>query len=160
MPEEPIVRELLLSDREALLDMYRSFDLLGAAQGLPPRTEEAREDWVGHILEADYSLGAWNGEGRLMGHVFLAFSDFGEAELAVFVHQDFRQRRLGTVLSRRLLEWAKQKNIRRIWALVASDNIPALRLLKRCGFRSAALTFPAIEMELDLSPASELPAHC
>ena len=93
-----------------------------------------------------------------MGHVFLAFSDFGVAELAAFVHQDFRQRRLGTTLTHWLIEWAGTHQIRRVWALVASDNLPALRLLKRCGFRTAQLTFPTIEMELDLAP-SKAAAH-
>ena len=158
MKEATEIRELVAADREPLLDMYRSFDLLGVAQGLPPRTEEAREDWVDHILAEDHSLGAWSEEGRLMGHVFLAFSDFGVAELAAFVHQDFRQRRLGTTLTQKLIEWAGTHQIRRVWALVASDNLPALRLLKRCGFRTAQLTFPTIEMELDVAP-SRAAAH-
>ena len=65
MIETSLVREILPADREALLDMYRSFDPLAVAQGLPPRTEEAREDWVDHILAEDHSLGAWAEDGRL-----------------------------------------------------------------------------------------------
>ena len=147
------------ASREPLLDMYRSFDPLGAAHGLPPRSEEAREEWIDHILGEDHSVGAWSEDGRVMGHVFLAFSDFGEAELAAFVHQDFRGRRLGSTLTRELLAWAQQKGIRRVWALVASDNVPALRMLKCCGFRHVRLTFPSLEMEIRLPAASEAAAH-
>ncbi len=150
MPDTIQVRSLSTADREILLAMYRTFDPLGVAQGLPPRNEEARQIWIGRAIEEEINVGAFSPAGELAGHGFLASSDAGEAELAVFVHQGFRQRGVGTALVKAVLQRAGQNRLRRIWAMTASDNLPALRLLKRCGFRSSRFTFPVVELELEL----------
>jgi RimJ/RimL family protein N-acetyltransferase len=142
------IRELTRADRNGLLRMYDGFEPLGVAQGLPPRSSDARRDWIDQALAEDYNVGALDESGQIVGHVFLAVSGPKEVELAAFVHQDWRQRRIGTALVARALEHARRAGQRRVWALVASENIPAVRLLKNAGFRSAGLTFPVIELEL------------
>ena len=138
------------ADRELLLGMYRGFDPLGAAQGLPPRNEEARRIWIDRALEEEINVGAFSTAAGLAGHTFLASSDAGEAELAVFVHQVYRRRGVGTALARAVLQWAEHLGLRRILASTASENIPALRLLKRFCFRSKRFTSPVLELELEL----------
>ena len=144
------VRPATPDDREFLLGMYRSFDPLGAAQGLPPRSEEARRIWIDRALQAEINVGAFSTAGDLAGHAFLASSDAGEAELAVFVNQAYRRRGIATALVRAVLQGAEHLGLRRILAMTASENVPALRLLKRCGFRSVRFTFPVMELELEL----------
>jgi ribosomal protein S18 acetylase RimI-like enzyme len=124
MPDTIQVRSLSTADREILLAMYRTFDPLGVAQGLPPRNEEARQIWIGRAIEEEINVGAFSPAGELAGHGFLASSA--------------------------VLQRAGQNRLRRIWAMTASDNLPALRLLKRCGFRSSRFTFPVVELELEL----------
>lgn len=143
------IREVSRADRDALLRMYRTFDPLGVAQGLPPRSEEARQEWIDRALAEEFNWGAFTAAGDAAGHVFLAGSAPREVELAAFVHQGFRQRRIGTALVKAALARAARDQMRRVWALVSTDNLPALRLLKRCGFRSARLTFPTVELELN-----------
>jgi hypothetical protein len=40
------VRPLELPQRDLLIGMYDRFDPLGEALGLPPRSAEARRDWI------------------------------------------------------------------------------------------------------------------
>jgi RimJ/RimL family protein N-acetyltransferase len=149
--DNPIqIRPLTLADREILLEMYRTFEPLGGAQGLPPRVEEARQTWIDRALQQEVNVGAFSTGGDLAGHSFLASSDAGEAELAIFVHQRTRQRGIGTDLLRAVLQTAEQRGLRRIHAVTTSDNIPKLRLLKRCGFRFLQPTYDAEVLVLDL----------
>jgi RimJ/RimL family protein N-acetyltransferase len=144
------VRPLNTEDRELLLRMYRSFDPLGGAQGLPPRNEEIREIWIDRALKEKINVGAFSAAGDLAGHSFLASSDGGDTELAVFVHQGSRRRGIGTAMVRAVLQRAEQTGLRRIRATAASENFPALRFLKRWGFRSSGFTYAATELHLEL----------
>jgi RimJ/RimL family protein N-acetyltransferase len=144
------IRPLILADREILLGMYRTFEPLGGAQGLPPRVEEARQTWIDRALQREVNVGAFSAGGDLVGHSFLASSDAGEAELGIFVHQRSRQRGIGTGLLRAILQRAEQRGLRRIHAVTTYDNIPKLRLLKRCGFRLLQSTYGAELLILDL----------
>ncbi len=151
MASDTSIRELFLPDRELLLAMYGSFEPLGVAQGLPPRSEEARANWIDQALREEINAGAFSSAGGLAGHAFLAAAEPEVAELAVFVHQNFRGRGIGTALVRAVLAAAGKKGLRRVWAQTSSDNVPALRMLKRCGFRSSRFTFPVVEMAIELT---------
>jgi GNAT superfamily N-acetyltransferase len=83
--------------------------------------------------------------------VFLVPDGSGSAELALFVHQEFRRRGIGTALLKAALNWAGAADVRRVWSLTSSDNRPALRLQLRCGFRRRAFGFGESELELDLA---------
>lgn len=147
-PHSVTIRELVESDREAMLEMYRSFDPLGAAQGLPPVGEPGRRDWIANMFADADNFGAFDENGRFIGHVILAPSDPGEMEIAFFVHQEFRRRRVGTKLLVSAVAHASGRGARRLWASVASDNVPSLRLLKGQGFKAASFTVPSLELEL------------
>ena len=144
------LRPLTHRDRDILLRMYRDFHPLGGAHGLPPRTEEARRGWIDRALGQDIDIGAFLADGKLAGHSFLAPSDPGEFELAVFVHQRARHLGVGTAMLKELLERAEQKGVVRVCALTASDNVPKLRLLQRCGFRSRESTYDGEFFVIDL----------
>jgi GNAT superfamily N-acetyltransferase len=135
-------------DREAMLAMYRDFEPLGAALGLPPFTESGRQSWIDRLLnEAFHWLAVRNGE-RVVGHTILADSGPGEAEIAFFVHQSFRGRRIATLLVVAALAAARERGYRRIWATVCADNVPALKLLRARGFERSRISAPTMELEL------------
>jgi RimJ/RimL family protein N-acetyltransferase len=137
------------ADREALLRLYREFEPLGVAQGLPPLTEYGRQAWIDRLLEEGCHMGArLQTPERIIGHVILAPSGQSEAEIAFFVHQDHRRKRLGTSLVLAALERACQTGLRRVWASVTADNVPALRLLRGRGFRPYSRSMPTIELEI------------
>jgi GNAT superfamily N-acetyltransferase len=138
------------ADREVLLRMYRSFDPLARSYGLPPQNEEARQIWVDRALQQPINMGAFSSPADLLGHSFLALSATDEAEIAFFVQQGYRWRGIGTALVKTILQWAKRRGLRRIWALTAQENVPAVCLLRRCGFRFSRYVLPGIELDLNL----------
>src|SRR5579872_1329270 len=126
-------RPLTLWHRDILLRMYRGFEPLGLAFGLPPRNEEGREIWIDRALRHEINTGAFSQAGDLLGHSFLVASGVAEAEIAFFVHQVYRQRGIGTALVKAVLRWAEQRSLHRVWAMSVAENVLAMRLLKRCG---------------------------
>ncbi len=146
---EPIgIRTAGQPDREAMLSMYRDFEPLGAAQGLPPVSDEGLRGWIDRLLDEALHWGAFHSDGRLLGHTILVESGSGEAEIAFFVHQSVRCRRIGTRLVATALATARERGYQRVWASVCADNVPALRLLRGRGFGRSRLSFPTVELEL------------
>jgi GNAT superfamily N-acetyltransferase len=136
--------------RDLLITMYDRFDPLGAALGLPPLTVEARHRWIGSALGQIVNVGAFSPAGEVVGHCFLAADGPVSAEMAVFVHQGSRGRGIGAALLKMALEWAWAAELGRVWALTASDNRAALRLLMSCGFRLIQSAFAVTELNIDL----------
>lgn len=141
------IRSYQPDDAPALEAMYQDFEPRGSAMGLPPIREERTHDWLDHLGASARSLIALSG-GRIAGHAILADSREDEAELAVFVHQDYRGVGLGTALSQAAVEQARKLGYRRLWAAGSADNVPAIRMVMKCGFRRRMT--PGDEMELDL----------
>jgi GNAT superfamily N-acetyltransferase len=135
-------------DREAMFLMYRSFEPLGAAQGLPPVGEEGRRAWIDRLLGEARNWGAFHSEGRLLGHAILVKSGPAQAEIAFFVHQSVRCQRIGTRLVATALAAARELGYQRVWATVCADNVPAMKLLRGRGFGRSQLSFPTVELEL------------
>jgi RimJ/RimL family protein N-acetyltransferase len=99
-------------------------------------------------------------DGEVVGHCFLAAYKSGSAEMAVFVRQEFRRRGIGASLLKKALEWGWAAELRHVWAVTASDNRAALRLLLTCGFRLMQSTADVAELDIDLPvswAARELP---
>src|SRR5262245_4221859 len=117
--------------RDLLITMYDRFDPLGAALGLPPGTPEARDNWIGSALSQIMNFAAFSTAGEVVGHCFLAADKPGSAEMAFFVHQAYRMRGIGTALIKKALVWGRAAELKRVWAMTASDNRTALRLLVR-----------------------------
>ena len=123
------VRRRTPADRQALVEMYLSFEPKGAAFGLPPRKEP--ETWLDH-LTAYPNFVAW-ADGQVVGHsVLCPEGDLGE--VAVFVHQDYRQRGLGKKLLRELVQEAQRLGLRKMWGMAETDNFPMFRLAFSLGF--------------------------
>jgi GNAT superfamily N-acetyltransferase len=138
-----------------LTRMYERFDPLGAAFGLPPRSAEARREWICAALAHKVSVAAFSRTGDAVGHCFLAADTEGSAELAIFVHQDYRRRGIGTALVKAALEWGAKTGLRRVWSMTASADRVVLRLQRNCGFRLTKSISLEAELEVDLlAPAS------
>ncbi len=147
------IRRLTGADDRTLAEMYRQFEPLGVAAGLPPRNEQARREWIKRSLEHEINFGAFSPNGELAGHCFLAADGPGSAEMAVFVHQNFRNQGVGRQLIRAAIQEACRKHIQRVWTMTSADNLAALALLKRCGFRTTQRSVTAFDLELELEPA-------
>lgn len=158
MNSEILIRALGPPHRDLLLAMYNRFDPLGAALGLPPFKLAARELWIEHALSQAVNLAAFSLIGDLAAHCFLAADGPASAELAIFVHQDFRRQGVGLTLVKAAIERAGAQGYRRIWAMTSPDNRPALRLLARCGMQLTNSTSYETELEIQLAPARPAPS--
>jgi GNAT superfamily N-acetyltransferase len=136
--------------RDLLITMYDQFDPLGAALGLPPRTAEARCEWIGSALGQKVNVAAFSPAGAVVGHCFLAADKPASAEMAVFVHQESRRIGVGTALVKAALDRGGSEGLRRVWSMTSSDNRVALRLQKNCGFRLTKSVSLETELEIDL----------
>jgi GNAT superfamily N-acetyltransferase len=130
---EPVVglelRRATPADREALVEMYLSFEPKGVCLGLPPR--EHPGSWLdGLSAYPNFLLAA---SGHIAGHAVLC-TDGDSAEVAVFVHQEFRGRGLGKWLLSEVVAEARRRGLRRVWGVTEPDNIPMLRLANSLGF--------------------------
>ena len=144
------IRPVGLPQRDLLIGMYDRFDPLGEALGLPPLSAEARREWIGVALGHKVNLAAFSPAREVVGHCFLVSDKPSSAELAIFVHQEFRRISLGTALVKTALEWGWAVVRRRVWTMTSPDNRAALRLQESCGFRLTKFVFPAVELEIDL----------
>ncbi|MCL6565609.1 MAG: GNAT family N-acetyltransferase [Acidobacteriia bacterium] len=120
------------ADRPALLAMYATFEPRPGSLGLPPRY--GLEQWLDRI-QSFPNLLLWDRE-RVVGHGILCPQD-DSAEVAVFIHQEYRGRGLGTLLLSELVQQARRMGLRRLWGMTELDNVPMLRLARSLGFVSA-----------------------
>ena len=127
------LRRATPEDRAALLAMYESFEPKGAALGLPPRANA--EGWLNNISSFPNFVALV--DGRIAGHAVVC-AEGDSAEVAVFVHQDYRSRGLGKVLLTALVEEARRMGLRRVWGTTNLENVPMLRLAHSLGFVTGA----------------------
>ena len=123
------VRRGTAEDRAALLRMYKTFEPRGGPYGLPPRNDPQK--WLESLAKYPNFVAA--ADGHLVGHGVLCH-DGDSAELAVFVHQDYRNRGLGKGILSQLIQEARQRGMKRVWGMMDPENIPLLRLAIANGF--------------------------
>ena len=147
------VRRYTPGDRAAMERMYAAFEPKRCAQGLPAASSEARGRWLDMVLEDGQHVVVDRGD-EVLGHGMLIPMDERSAELANFLHQDVRNRGIGTELNRALLDLARDLGYGRVWLSVEPGNYPAIRSYEKVGFRKRAVTgwSPELEMEINLSP--------
>jgi GNAT superfamily N-acetyltransferase len=131
--------------------MYEQFEPLGAALGLPPLLAAVRREWLEEALAHEVNVAATTPRGEVVGHCFLAADAPGCAELAIFVHQDYRRQGVGTALLTAALECGRAGGLERVWSVTSAENRAALKLQERCGFRPIRSLLFEIEMEIDLA---------
>lgn len=119
-------------EREALLDMYLDFDPSERSLGIPPVREPKIRTWLDQFLDG-YCVVAWHGE-RAIGQAVLIEDDYGNHELAIFVHQDYHGAGIGTHLVETLLAYGKRQGVEGVWLLVERENRPARKLYEDVGF--------------------------
>jgi GNAT superfamily N-acetyltransferase len=127
--------ERLSPESQPLLEkMYDSFAPLGAAFGLPPVEAGRRRAWLADIGKG-INLMAFI-DGVPAGHLVLL--PLGRvAEMAVFVHQDFRRQGVATALAEAAVREARAAGQSAISVFIDSSNEVARRGLIKFGFRAA-----------------------
>ncbi len=121
-------------DKSELARMYDNFGSLAISQGLPPDDRDQRLKWIDNLMEFGRNFLAWKQE-DVIGHCsFLPDYDKRDAEYIIFVKEPFRNRGIGTALTRIALEAVAAAGLNRIWLTVESLNFRAIRLYRNAGF--------------------------
>jgi ribosomal protein S18 acetylase RimI-like enzyme len=128
-----VVRRLADPDQPLLESMYRTFEPLAAARGLPPHHAAQRTAWLAALREG-INLVAFVDD-QLAGHLAL-LPVGGGAEMTCFVHQDFRRQGLATALTAAAVEEARAAKYRTITVFIDTHNVAARHGLLKFGFRA------------------------
>ncbi|WP_459194802.1 GNAT family N-acetyltransferase [Halosimplex sp. J119] len=130
-----VVRPPTADDRDALVEMYDDFAPGERAQGLPPHTRSRIEDWVDDCLERGCNF-VVTSDDRVVGHALYTPTDDPEPEFAVFVHQDYQHRGVGTEVSKHVLAAASIANRDALTLVVEPHNRAARELYDTLGFET------------------------
>jgi RimJ/RimL family protein N-acetyltransferase len=145
-----VIRPLVPDDAEALRHFYDGFEPKRRAHGLPPAKPDRIDAWLESILSRGLHLLLV--KDVLIGHAFVTPTDReGVGEYAVFLHQDYRGRGLGTQLNSAMVHAARAAGVKRLWLTVEPRNRPALRSYVKVGFEYVPQTRYSIEPEMELS---------
>ena len=134
-------------DLPLLEEMYESFSPPEVAMGLPPADPERRRNWLKTLAGGINLLALY--EDKPAGHLALMLGE-RSAEMALFVHQDFRRRGVATALANEAVRFCRERRLRALWVLISSDNNAARTGLINYGFHTAWESMGEVRMELPL----------
>ena len=144
-----VVRPFTGDDFGELVRMYKSFEPKRVAQGIPPPDVPRIAHWLDELAQKSHALLAWDGD-KVVAHTILCPMPGDAVEFTIFVHQDYREEGLGTVLSRQTLEWAAHMGFGRAYLTTETSNFRALRLFRKLGFKTTSSYGDEVEMKLTL----------
>jgi ribosomal protein S18 acetylase RimI-like enzyme len=143
------IRQIKVSDaasyRECLDSVARERRYLAQVEALPL---DRIKEFVANTVATDAAQYVAVEDGRVVGwcdafgHWAYALQHVGS--LGMGVHRNYRHQGLGTKLIKATLEHAMHKGIYRVTLEARSDNINAIRLYERIGFRHEALVKAAL----------------
>src|SRR5947209_15215094 len=103
-------------DKEALVSMYASMSPEAIKWGLPPYDRPRIERWTTDLTNNITLLARL--EERIVGHLQLFRIPFerrkGVGEVFIYIHQDFQNIGLGTMMMKRAIELAKERGFHRL----------------------------------------------
>ena len=141
------VRPFTREDFGALVQMYKVFEPKRVAQGLPPPDVPRIAHWLDRLEQKSQALLAWDGS-KVVAHTILCPMRVGSVEYTIFVHQDYREEGLGTVISRHTLAWAQDMGFSQAYLTTEISNFRALRLFRKLGFQTTSSYGDEVEMKL------------
>lgn len=127
------ITEFVEEERENLVRMYLDFNEKRRCCGLPPVKKEMIERWIDYLNKHGYMFIAKHRD-RVIGHI-AAVPENSSAEIAIFVHQDYEGRRIGSELIRFMKESIKKKNIKKLVAVTEETNRSSVKLHLALGFK-------------------------
>ena len=132
-----MLRFLTADDRERLFRMFSSMSEKALEWSAVPYTMDNVERWIGNLLTAIALVAEY--QEKIVGwasiYKFPHPRMKGLGDLGIYLHQDFHNVGLGTAMTERLLQLAKNEKMHRIELTVVGENKIALRLYEKFGFQ-------------------------
>jgi len=131
------LRFLTADDKERLFRMFSSMSEKALEWSMAPYTMDNVERWIGNLPTAIALVAEY--QDKIVGwasiYKFPHPRRKGLGDLGIYLHQDFHNVGLGTAMTERLLQLAKNEKMHRIELTVVGENKIALRLYERFGFQ-------------------------
>lgn len=130
------VRPLEMKDKDGVVALYSDLSPKVLRWALPPYDEARVERFFGSPEQLIGVVGV--AEGRVVGHlhIFRFVSRMSHVgELVIYLHQDYLNAGLGTLMMKAGLELAKARGLRRVQLSVVDENRNAIHLYEKLGFR-------------------------
>jgi len=128
-------------DKEALVSMYASMSPEAIKWGLPPYDRPRIERWTTDLTNNITLLARL--EERIVGHLQLFRIPFerrkGVGEVFIYIHQEFQNIGLGTIMMKRAIELAKDRGFHRLGLTVVADNHSAIKVYEKVGFKKEGI---------------------
>jgi|SRR5712664_3034501 len=138
---EIIVRLYHPDDKEALVSMYASMSQEALKWGMPPYDRARIDRWTSDLTN-NTSLIA-RSEERVVGHLYMFRTPYerrkGVADLLIYIHQDFQDLGLGTMMMGKAIELAKERKFHRLGLTVVADNQRAIKVYEKVGFKKEGI---------------------
>ena len=121
-------------DKDSLMRMYLDLDPSCRCLGLPPNTKEGLKKWIEYLAKEGFSIIA-ECNNRIVGHLAIVPNKSGNAEMVIFVHQDYQNRKIGQQMISLIIEYCKKAGYRGIFAITCKDNLRAVYVYRKMGFK-------------------------
>jgi|Deesub1362B_J571_1020462.scaffolds.fasta_scaffold00166_35 GNAT superfamily N-acetyltransferase len=123
-------------ERDKLVKMYEGFSVERRCCGLPPIGRKSIEEWIDELSKKGYMFIAKHRD-KVVGHIAIV-PEGEKAEFAIFIHQDYEDKGIGTELIRFaedfLKDKRKDKGIKTLEAITERNNTHAIQLYLKLGF--------------------------
>jgi phosphinothricin acetyltransferase len=138
------IRNADINDLPVIVDIYNS-TISGrmVTADLEPVTVESRENWFHEHSPNFRPLLVVEYQGQICA--WLSFQSFygrpaynGTAEISIYIHQDFRGRKLGKYLLQKAIDACPQLQIKTLLGFIFGHNEPSLKLFSHFGFEKWA----------------------
>ena len=130
------LRFLNLEDKDKLFHMFSSMSKDALKWSKTPFTEEVIQAWIDNISNLIALIVEYRKKTVGFGFIrkFQHVRRKGVGDLAIYLHQDFQNIGLGTVITEKLLDLAIEDNMHKIEHSILAKNEVALNLYQKFGF--------------------------
>lgn len=138
------VRNAEMKDLPAIVEIYNStISSRMVTADLEPVSVESRLQWFQEHSPSFRPLWVVEEDGIICGWV--SFQSFygrpaynGTAEISIYIHQDYRGRKLGNYLIEKALDECPKLGIKTLLGFIFAHNVPSIKLFSRFEFEKWA----------------------
>ena len=131
------LRPLKLDDRDQLLHLFSTMSEKALEWGMPPYTKETIDRWMSNFERLIPLVAVYEEHIVAYAAIYKHFHSRqkGIGDMGIYIHQNFHNVGLGTAMAEKTLSMAKEQGLYRVELKVVEDNVAAVALYKKIGFK-------------------------